>query len=164
MSGLSLIGDPAKGRPTLGATAPVAMFRALRLVGVMEGIDHLIGDASNLVYASGKTVGTEVGKGIVKESGPDLGKFVEVTARTVKDLGVGLLSVVSAEPEKGRVALRVDECITCSGMPNIGKKVCHFEGGLISGVVSEFVNKPVTVVETKCNGMGSGCCEFECTW
>lgn len=163
-SGLELIGNPAKGRPTLGEKAPVAMFRALRLIGVMEGLDSTIGDASTLVYTSGKGLGLQLGNSILSKTGKNLDNYAKEVANAVRDLGVGILSITKLDLPGSFIRLQVEECITCAGMPNIGKKVCHFEAGFVSGVLEAFIGKAVNVKETKCWGMGDKVCEFEATF
>lgn len=162
--GLELIGDPVKGRPTLGATAPVAMFRTLRLVGMMESLNNMIGDASTLVYTSGKEVGKKLGKTIVEKIGKEIEQFVPAVAREVKNLGIGMMNITKADVEHGFLEIKVDECITCSGAPNINQRVCHFEAGFISGVLERLLDKTVNVIETKCNCMGEDGCVFECSF
>lgn len=161
VNGLSLAGDPNAGRPTLGGNVPVVMFRALRLVGMMEGLDAAIGDASTLVYSSGIRIGAELGESILEKTERNLNEYVKEVTKTVRDLGVGLLSVTELDLDNSFLSLRVDECITCSGMPNIGKKVCHFESGIISGIMEVFTQRRCIIVESKCNGNGDGTCEFE---
>ena len=164
MAGMEIVGDPVKGRPTLGPTVPIAMFRAMRLLGMMQGLDALIGDASTLVYSAGREVGKPIGVQLAEAARGDLGTFVELTVKKFADLGVGRVSLAAARPEDGYLLVDVDECITCSGMEPIGKRICHFEGGVISAVIEAFTLKPARVVETKCNGTGDGLCQFEVTW
>ena len=163
-TGLELIGSPAKGRPTLGERVPVQMFRALRLVGVMEGMDKAIGDASALIYASGQGLGEAMGKQILEKSGKDLHRFVEGTINTMRELGVGILSVTKADLENHLIVLQVNECITCAGIPAVDKTVCDFEAGVVSGILGAFLETSVTVVESKCWGAGDQYCEFEATY
>ena len=35
-----------------------------------------------------------------------------------------------------RLVVDLDECITCAGMSNIGKRICQFEVGFVAGVGS----------------------------
>ncbi|MBI3566345.1 MAG: 4-vinyl reductase [Elusimicrobia bacterium] len=164
-AGLGLIGDPARGRPTLGSTVTVAMFRALRLVGVMEGLDDTLGkDASALVFNSGKHVGFALGKAVLEKSGRDLERYVHMTAAQLKELGVGVMTVSALNLANDFLKVRVDECITCAGMPDIGKAVCHFEGGMVSGVLEAYLGagKKVVVKEIQCWALGDTTCEFEC--
>jgi len=164
IKGLEIIGDPRLGRPTLGDRSPVAMFRALRLIGIMEGLDSMIGDASTLVYNSGKEVGKRLGKTILDKTGKEMNRFVSSVAEEVKNLGIGIMNITKADLNNGLIEIKVDECITCSGAPNINRRVCHFEGGFISGILEQLLEKPVNVVETKCNCMGEDGCVFECNF
>jgi len=161
VKGLELIGDPAAGRPTLGDTAPIALFRALRLVGIKEGLDSLIGDASTLVYTSGKSVGSNLGYAILAQTGKDLNKFFTAVINQVRNLGIGIMDILQADIDNGFIEIKVNECVTCAGSPNIGERVCHFEAGFISGILEAFVGKSVNVLETKCNCMGEEGCVFE---
>lgn len=164
MAGLELVGNPAKGRPTLGPTVPVELFRAVRLLGMMNGLDSMIGDASTLVFSSGKEVGKHLGEQLAQAACGDLGTFVELTVKKFADLGIGKVSMAEARPEDGYLLIDVDECITCAGTEPIGRKLCHFEGGIVSAVISAFTERPNTVIETKCNGTGDGVCQFEVKW
>ncbi|MBI5208704.1 MAG: 4-vinyl reductase [Elusimicrobia bacterium] len=162
--GLELIGHPAEGRPTLGPTIPVDLFRALRLIGVMEGLEDTIGkESASLVYSSGKYLGYGLGKAIMEQTGRDLTRYAEALTAKLKELGVGLLSILELKLDEGIVRFQVDECVTCAGMPVVGRAVCHFEAGFIGGLMEVFLGggRKCHVKETKCNGMGDGTCEFE---
>ena len=164
MAGMEIVGDAVKGRPTLGPTVPISMFRAMRLLGMMQGLDALIGDASTLVYSSGREVGRSIGAQLAEAARGDLGTFVELVVKKLADLGVGRVSLAEARPEDGYLLVDVDECITCSGMDPIGKRICHFEAGMISSIIEAFTRKTNNVIETKCNGTGDGVCQFAVTW
>ncbi|MBI5211380.1 MAG: 4-vinyl reductase [Elusimicrobia bacterium] len=162
--GLELLGDPAMGRPRLGPTAPVDMFRALRLIGVMEGLDDTLGkDSSALVHNSGKYLGYGLGQAILDATGRDLGKYVDALANKLRELGVGILSVPELRLEDDFLKVRVDECITCAGMPPIGKVICHFEAGFVAGVLEVFLGggRKCRVREVKCWAQGDKTCEFD---
>ena len=164
MAGMEIVGDAAKGRPTLGKTVPIEMFRAMRLLGMMQGMDALIGNASSLVYSSGREVGKPIGAQLAEAARGDLGTFVELMVKKFADLGVGRVRLAAARPEDGYLLVDVDECITCAGIAPIGKRICHFEAGIISAVIEAFTRKANAVVETKCNGTGDGLCQFEARW
>lgn len=163
-TGLDLIGKAGDARPTLGSTVPLEIFRALRVVGVMEGLDGTLGkDSSALVYDGGKHYGVGLGKVVIEKTGRDLGHYVKGVADELKRLGVGLLYVTELRLDDGFIRLKVDECITCAGMPNIGKAICHFEAGCVAGILEVFLAgaKKCLVKETKCWALGHQTCEFE---
>ncbi len=147
-------------RPHLGATVPVALFRALRVNGMMTGLDAAIGDASTLVYSAGRTVGAPIGKDIAAKANGDLGAFLGGVVETSKVLGIGVISLVPGSLTDSGLTLRVDECVTCAGAEPMGKKICHFEGGFIASVVEGFTGKPAIATETHCNANGDDACVF----
>lgn len=142
-------------RPHLGEDVPVVVFRAFRIFTGMY-LEDTVGykGAITLVQNAGREFGKEVGKRLRHE---DLDKYIMNVANFVKDLRVGLLIPVERSEEK--IVVAVDECITCSGMPNIGKKICHFEAGFVAGIVESYLNKRVRVYESKCNAHGDNICE-----
>jgi len=77
----------------------------------------------------------------------------------VVDQRIGLVDLVKESDDKLRI--HIYECISCSGISNIGRVVCQFEGGLIAGVVSKLTSKRVRVVETHCAGTGYSFCGFD---
>jgi predicted hydrocarbon binding protein len=161
-TGLDLVGDPSIGRQKLGTMVPVALFRLLRLVGVMEGMKEIAGRGANaLIYRGGKNLGRNVGDKVIKATGKNLEKYLQEISNICKELGIGFLSVPEMDLGRGYIKVRVDECVTCSGMPNIGEVVCHFEGGLIGAIFEIFTERKVTVIETECWGKGDTACVFE---
>ncbi len=142
-------------RPHLGKDVPILVFRAFR---VFSGIylEDTLGQkgASALIQNAGREFGKEVGERLKHE---DLDRYIMNVADFVKDMKVGLLIPVEMNKEKLVVAL--DECITCSGMSNIGKKICHFEAGFVAGIVESYLNKRVRAYEGKCNANGDNICE-----
>ncbi len=142
-------------RPHLGEDVPVLVFRAFR---VFTGIylEDTVGHrgAITLVQNAGREFGKEVGKRLRHE---DLDKYIMNVADFVKDLRVGLL--IPIERSEERIVVALDECITCSGMPNIGKKICHFEAGFVAGIVESYLSKRVRVYESKRNAHGDNVCE-----
>jgi len=161
-SGLDLVGDPASGRQKLGTMVPVALFRLLRLVGVMEGMKEIAGRGANaIIYRGGKNLGKNIGEKILQTTGKNFDNYLQEIVKMCKDLGIGLLSIPEMDLGRGFIKVRVDECVTCSGMPNIGQVVCHFEGGLIGAIIEKFMDNKVTVTETECYGKGDSACVFE---
>lgn len=153
--------DPiVNARPSLGGTVPVALFRALRVDGMMKGLDAAIGDASTLVYSAGRTVGAPVGKSIAEQANGDLNAFLGGVVDVAQALGIGVISLVPGSLTDKGMTLRVDECVTCAGAESIGKKICHFEGGFIASVVEGFTGSSAIATETLCNANGDDACVF----
>jgi len=124
-----------------------------RLVRHSE-LDRVVGlsAANTLWYNAGKQLGVlAVEKGLIK-SLDDLLNFL-VNQR------IGLVDVYRESNNKARV--HVYECISCAGIPNIGRPVCHFEGGLVAGILSKLMNAKARARETHCWGLGHHFCGFD---
>ncbi|HTE54500.1 MAG TPA: V4R domain-containing protein [Kofleriaceae bacterium] len=133
-------------RPTLGDTAGVALYRLLRLVALEEIIGR---GAAGTAYVAGKKLGNSLG--LTK-----LDQFLELC----NSLKVGIIEVPVLT--ESRVYVDVYECVTCSGMRTVGRTLCHFEAGLIAGVVETVVKKRAKAREVTCiGGLGHDSCGVE---
>ncbi|WP_394824685.1 V4R domain-containing protein [Pendulispora albinea] len=133
-------------RPTLGNDAGVALYRLLRLVALEDIMGR---GAAGTAYVAGKKLGLSLG--LTK-----LADFLELC----KNLKVGVIEV----PLLGESRIRVDvyECVTCAGLKTVGRPLCHFEGGLIAGVVESILNKRTRAHEVACiGGLGDKMCGFD---
>ncbi|WP_457600746.1 V4R domain-containing protein [Hydrogenivirga sp.] len=142
-------------RPRLGDTIPLTIFRAFRHFSA-NYVEDLMGErgSTTVFYNAGRTLGLEVGE-ILNEK--ELDAYLDRVIGFVEDQKIGLLVPVQVD-ENGMV-FQLEECITCAGMPDIGKRICHFETGFVAGVVEHFLGHRVVAKETKCNAKGEGVCE-----
>jgi predicted hydrocarbon binding protein len=133
-------------RPTLGADAGVALYRLLRLVALEDIMGR---GASGTAYVAGKKLGHSLG--IAK---------LEDFLGLCKALKIGVIEVPVLTDK--RIHVDVYECVTCSGLSTVGRPLCHFEGGLIAGVVESVVKKRTRAHEVTCiGGLGDKACGFE---
>src|SRR5262245_9609760 len=112
-------------RPTLGDNAGVALYRLLRLVALEDIIGR---GAAGTAYVAGKKLGISLNL-------PKLEDFLALCDA----LKIGIIKVPVMTANK--IHVDVYECITCSGMQTVGRAICHFEGGLIAGVVESILKK-----------------------
>ena len=66
-------------------------------------------------------------------------KSIEDVVRFCEEYKIGKVEIVNKEP----LQIRVYECISCSGLPNVGETLCWFEGGFIAGCLEKILNKKV---------------------
>ena len=111
---------------------------------------------SSALYFAGKKIGKEVVSSELK--GSEVKDILKETVQVFKSLGIGSLSVKSIEEKKAVLVLK--KGTTASGMAPVGKAVCFFEAGLISGILEGRLKKSITVTETKCGGLGHPAEEF----
>src|SRR5688572_29775486 len=133
-------------RPTLGDQAGVALYRLLRLVALEDIIGR---GAAGTAYLAGKKLGQSLG----------LAKLEDFLALcTALKIGIIKVPVMNAN----RIHVDVYECVTCSGLDTVGRPLCHFEGGLVAGVVEGIVKRRTRAQEVTCiGGMGDKSCGFE---
>jgi len=114
-----------------------------------------VGYASALYFA-GKKLGKEILSQEIQSG--DLKKVLQGIADFFQKYDIGKLEV--KELEDKRVILHLKECSTCYHMESVGKPVCFFEAGLISGMLEAKTNKKNVVNETLCGGLGDEEDEF----
>lgn len=133
-------------RPTLGTMVPVALFRTVRLLALRD------------------VLGSRISSAVMKVSGRSISRKMNVSSTaemisTLERFCVGRVSI--EEQTDDRMVVSCAECVTCSGLPNIGEAVCSFEAGFVSGVLEREYGVPMSVVETQCWGLGDRICRWE---
>jgi predicted hydrocarbon binding protein/predicted regulator of Ras-like GTPase activity (Roadblock/LC7/MglB family) len=130
-------------RGDLGRDVDVSIFRILRFMNLRKytGVD-----SETLMYYFGK----ELSKNLKFSNFEELCKFYE-------KYKLGRIEMVSENPIK----IRIYDCISCSGLPDVGKPLCHFEAGFLAGYIENIYNKEAEAIETHCWGLGDKFCQFE---
>ncbi|MFQ6020991.1 MAG: V4R domain-containing protein [Candidatus Aenigmatarchaeota archaeon] len=104
-------------------------------------------------------VGKETGKGIkIKfKEGKSIDSKLKNLKKIFKDMKIGILEV---NKKNKKLNFIVKECAFSAGSKNIGKRICSYTAGLISGFLSTKKRK-YNIVETKCIANGDKHCEFQ---
>lgn len=132
-------------RLRLGAEVPLTTFRLLRLIGMQEILGESTGPT---LYMAGKALGRKLPLG----SADDFLRFIER-----QKVGVPELERLDAN----NLSVRVWECMTCSGMPNMGQVLCHFESGLMAGAMEKIWARRTRSTQIKGISNGDPYCEFK---
>ncbi|HMA32987.1 MAG TPA: V4R domain-containing protein [Chloroflexia bacterium] len=131
-------------RPTLGALAPVAAFRALRL----GGLETVAGPGLNrAVYLAGR----RWAQSLTLASPADL-------FRTMAEMRLGVPKLLHQSSET--IEIELAESLSAAGLPAVGQPLCHFEAGFLAGALSRLTGGRVQVRETACWGTGQQSCIF----
>ncbi|GIP28288.1 hypothetical protein J23TS9_34180 [Paenibacillus sp. J23TS9] len=132
-------------RTELGNQVPLELFRAIRLIGMHEGLP--MGGRNTTA-----TIGRKIGESLPAQTVEELfGLFVE--------LKIGIPAIVHQDEHTMRVA--VEDCF-CEGLPvQEGKLVCDLEGAIMEGALTRILGRKVSVKEVKCNVNGDEHCEYE---
>ncbi|KKM11438.1 hypothetical protein SY88_08405 [Clostridiales bacterium PH28_bin88] len=131
-------------RPSFKSEIPLTTFRLLRLFGFREVFGE---SAGPVLYMAGKSLGKQLEVGTVDG-------FLD----QLQVLKIGYPEMHDFDGERGIV--RVHECMTCYGLPDIGKLICDFENGVIAGGLEKVTGRRVNAVQKKGWTNGDKYCEF----
>jgi predicted hydrocarbon binding protein len=156
----SMLGDIAEGRPNLGPMVNVAVYRLMQFTLRDTLIrDFGVEDADRIFFEAGKKAGEEYCKNVLTDKS-DLTRFFADIQHTMKELGIGIFRVESADYEKGSFVVTVAEDLDCSGIPVCAEEVCIYDEGFIAGLLLAYTGKDFHVKEVDCWGSGGRVCRF----
>ncbi len=155
-----LIGDLDVGRPNLGKSTRVEVYRLMQFCfrDVIEQ-RHGTEEADRIFYEAGKLAGRFFYRNVIGEAG-DLNSFVKKLQELLKDLAIGVLRVEEADPEKGTFVLTVSEDLDCSGLPETDYEICTYDEGFIAALMECYSGKQFRVKEIDCWCTGDRTCRF----
>ena len=121
------IGDMELGRPNLGKTARLEIYRLFQytLRDVLE-TEYGTEQSDRLLYKAGFLAGTEFCKRYVGECA-SFSDFVAKVQAALEEMNVGILHVERADMDKLEFTLTVAEDLDCSGLPDLGHVVCTYD-------------------------------------
>ena len=157
----SMLGDIADGRPNLGPTTEVAVYRlmqfTLRDVLIKElGVEA----ACRVFFDAGKSAGRHFYRNVIPK-GLDFTAFVGELEQALARLRIGILRIEKAELEKLAFVMTVAEDLDCSGLPVSDEEICTYDEGFIAGLLLEYTGKEFSVREVDCWCSGDRVCRFE---
>ena len=157
----SMIGNIGEGRPNLGDTMDVSVYRlmqfTLRDVLIMQ---YDTETADKIFYDAGKKAGQEFCKELITQK-DDFNEFVVELQELLKKLKIGILRIEKADLENMNFTLTVAEDLDCSGLPASDETICTYDEGFISGLFSEYTGRSFDVEEVDCWCSGDRVCRFE---
>ncbi|AFM26156.1 V4R domain-containing protein [Desulfomonile tiedjei] len=154
------LGDIEEGRPNLGPSTGVAVYRLMQyslrdVLIVKYGVQR----TNEILKEAGKLAGSEFCKNVLNmDLGPD--EFLAELQDKLRSLGIGILRVEYADFEKMRFTLTVSEDLDCSGLPVVGETVCDYDEGFIAGILYAYSQKEFDVTEVDCWASGGRTCRF----
>lgn len=151
-----------ENRASLGPTIPIRLFQVLRMIALGTGVEDLVGPgASAMVYQSGANLGRILGHAVNQSQDKDLDTYVGEIALLCKRLSIGIVVPTKVNLDAGEINFRVDECVSCAGIHGVNAPICHFEAGMVGGIVGKFAGRSIKATETKCNAIGDKTCAIE---
>jgi len=156
----SMIGNIGEGRPNLGSTMDVTVYRLMQFTlrdVIIQEFD--VETAEMIFYKAGELAGRELFKALLTEKN-DFNAFVRELQELLIKLKIGVLRVEEADFEKMKFTLTVAEDLDCSGLPVSDETICTYDEGFISGLLQEFSGKKFNVKEIDCWCSGDRVCRF----
>ncbi|WP_092350314.1 V4R domain-containing protein [Desulfuromusa kysingii] len=155
-----LLGDLEIGRPNLGNTTRVEVYRLLQFA-FRDVIEQHVGTAETdkIFYEAGALAGKEFYQHMITPP-TNLNDFVRQLQDVLKDLGIGILRVEQADMDKGELVLTVSEDLDCSGLPELDYEICSYDEGFIASLLECFSGAKFVVKEIDCWCTGDRTCRF----
>lgn len=156
-----LLGDIKDGRPNMGNTTRVEMYRLMQFT-FRDIIEREVGSdkTDRIFFNAGKLAGQEFFKQYLKGV-KDISDFINQLQQLMKEFGIGILRVEDMDPEKGELVLTVSEDLDCSGLPEKEYEFCTYDEGFICGLLESFTGKSFRVKEIDCWCTGDRTCRFQ---
>jgi len=158
-----LLGNIAEGRPNLGPNVRVEVYRLMQF-SFRDVIEQEWGteNADRIFFNAGKLAGEDFYKNMLKPV-DNINDFVKQLQEVLKELGIGILRIEEADPEKGVFVLTVSEDLDCSGLPDLDYEICVYDEGFITALMESFTGKKFKVKEVDCWCTGDRTCRFSAT-
>lgn len=157
----SMIGNIAEGRPNLGSTMDVAVYRLMQFTlrdVIIQEFDTETAD--RIYYKAGFLAGQQVFKNLITQK-TDFGAFVKELQELLSALKIGILRVEKSDLGKLEFTMTVAEDLDCSGLPLCDENICTYDEGFIGGLLEEFTGKKFDVKEVDCWCSGERVCRFD---
>ena len=157
----SMIGKIGEGRPNLGKTMDVSVYRLMQFTlrdVLTKEFDSETAD--KIFYEAGKHAGKEFYKELVTQK-DDFNGFVVELQELFKKLKMNILRIEQADFEKMAFTLTLAEDLDCSGLPASGETVCTYDEGFLSGLLSEYTGQNFSAKEVDCWCSGDRVCRFK---
>ena len=154
------LGDIELGRPNLGNTMSVAVYRLMQYT-MRAVLNRKLSPAaaSELLREAGHEAGLEFCLNMLDRTLP-LSGFVAQLQDLLQSLRIGIMRFEKSDTERLDFTLTVSEDLDCSGLPITGATVCEYDEGFIAGIFEGYTGKVFTVREVDCWATGDRTCRF----
>ena len=157
----SMIGNIGEGRPNLGNTMDVSVYRLMQFTlrdVLIKNYDAETAD--RIFYEAGRHAGKEFCKELITRQ-DNFNEFVVELQNLLKTLKIGILRIEEADLDKMAFTLTVAEDLDCSGLPASDETICTYDEGFISGLLAEYTGKDFSAKEIDCWCSGDRVCRFK---
>jgi predicted hydrocarbon binding protein len=155
-----LIGDIAEGRPNLGPSVDVDVYRLMQFT-IRDILEQKFGseEADKIFYDAGNCAGKNFYEHFIQPVST-AEEFVEKTHRILKEKKIGVLRIEEDDWASKKVVLTVDEDLDCSGLPELNYETCIYDEGFIAALFDCFNKDKWRAKEVDCWCTGARTCRF----
>lgn len=156
-----MLGDITAGRPNLGGTMDVAVYRLMQFTlrdVIIQSFDPATAD--RLFYQAGALAGREFYRHLITQKS-DFSAFVKELQELLSALKIGILRIEKADLSEMAFTVTVAEDLDCSGLPVSGETICTYDEGFISALFEAFTGRPFVAKEVDCWCSGDRVCRFD---
>lgn len=155
------LGDLVKGRPNLGLSVPVLVYRLLQYTLRDALIAEVrVDKANDILVKAGRLAGAEFCQNLLNREF-DLNEFVAQLQQVLREKSIGILRIEKADLENMTFTLTVEVDLDCSGLPFTDEVVCQYDEGFIAGILEAYTGKPFRATEVDCWASGDRVCRFD---
>jgi predicted hydrocarbon binding protein len=156
----SLIGDIELGRPNLGNSTSVEMYRLMQYT-FREVVEKMYGreKADEVFYEAGYISGMAFFDQYITKT-DDINQFLRQLQEALKTMKVGILRIEELDMSNGIVLMTVSEDLDCSGLPEAEYEVCKYDEGFIAALLEKQTGIHFVVKEIDCWTTGDRTCRF----
>lgn len=157
----ALLGDIGLGRPNLGNTTRVEVYRLMQFTfrDIIES-RHGTAEANIIFYEAGFLSGKAFYDKIIGQPAT-IEAFCHGLQKALKDFGIGILRFEKTDLEKGHITLTISEDLDCSGLPEQPFEVCTYDEGFIAAILQSYFGQSFSVKEIDCWCTGDRTCRFK---
>ncbi|WDN90243.1 uncharacterized protein BuS5_03214 [Desulfosarcina sp. BuS5] len=155
------LGDLESGRPNLGLSVPVFVYRLLQYTFRDVMITELgINKTNDIIIKAGSLAGRQFCENMLNRE-LDFNEFVSQLQKVLREQAIGILRIEKVDLENMRFTLTVAEDLDCSGLPPSDEVVCQYDEGFIAGIMEAYTGKPFYAKEIDCWASGDRLCRFD---
>ncbi len=155
------LGDLESGRPNLGLSVPVLIYRLLQFTFRDVMITELgVNKTNDIIIKAGRLAGRQFCENMLNRD-LDFNEFVSQLQKVLREQAVGILRVEKVDFENMRFTLTVAEDLDCSGLPLTDEMICQYDEGFIAGILEAYTGKTLRAKETDCWASGDRVCRFD---
>ena len=144
----NMIGDIVEGRPNLGTTMDVSVYRLMQFTLRDVLIKRFDAEtADKIFYDAGQHAGKVFCRELINKEN-NFNDFVVELQDRLKELKIGILRIEEANLDTLDFTLTVSEDLDCSGLPVCEETICTYDEGFINGILGEYTGKNFDVKST----------------